>query len=154
MRGRLPVPTALKLIRGDPSHRPIKKAPEVEVVSPTLPAPSFLGKAARARWDAMLPRLVGAGLLTIVDTDLLAHFCLNITDCERFALLARKAEDDGSLEQGSRYRRLQRQHFGDAMRAALALGIGPVSRVRIPAATNQRSSTDWATQIRRELGGA
>ncbi|KAE8761248.1 hypothetical protein FSO04_04420 [Paraburkholderia madseniana] len=51
MRGRKPVPTALKLVRGNPGKRPI---PEMEAhPSPDVQMPDWLSPKAKLHWPAI-----------------------------------------------------------------------------------------------------
>ncbi|MFM0565801.1 phage terminase small subunit P27 family [Paraburkholderia sediminicola] len=73
MRGRKPVPTALKLARGNPGKRPLPDAeprPGLEVV-----IPDWLSPAARKHWPTIADPLRAAGLLTALDATALALYC-------------------------------------------------------------------------------
>jgi phage terminase small subunit len=72
MRGRKPVPSALKLLRGNPGRRKAVREVEPPVGAE---APAWLPADARAHWDRIAPGLVGVGLLTILDADSLAIYC-------------------------------------------------------------------------------
>ena len=73
MRGRKPVPTALKVVRGNPGKRPL---PENE---PTPEAgaepPDWLSEAALAHWPVVSAQLEKAGVLTEMDAPALALYC-------------------------------------------------------------------------------
>lgn len=67
------VPTALKLIRGNPGKRPINRnepQPSREVV-----IPDWLSPEARKHWPMVAEQLYGAGLLTAIDTTALGLYC-------------------------------------------------------------------------------
>lgn len=74
-RGRKPIPTAIKLARGNPSKRPIndleplpaRRAPE---------CPIELTGHAGAAWDQLTRTLEGMGVLTIADGNALARYCV------------------------------------------------------------------------------
>ncbi|CAE6855302.1 hypothetical protein R75461_07676 [Paraburkholderia nemoris] len=73
MRGRKPVPTALKLARGNPGKRPLPDAepfPGLEVV-----IPDWLSPVARKHWPTIADPLRAAGLLTALDTTALGLYC-------------------------------------------------------------------------------
>ena len=85
-----PKPTALKLIRGNPGHRPINK--QESSAPPAIPAPpKFLSRAARAEWRRHAPLLKDAGVLSHLDRDCLANLC---------QALARITEAEAELAKG------------------------------------------------------
>ena len=73
-RGPQPTPTALKIMRGNPGHRPInKKEPKPRVGTPCCP--SWLDTEAKACWERTVPELEHMGVLTLIDADALAVYC-------------------------------------------------------------------------------
>ncbi|MGF6607065.1 P27 family predicted phage terminase small subunit [Paraburkholderia sp. WSM4175] len=72
--GRKRVPTALKLIRGNPGRRPVNTNEPKPAKTPP-PAPAHLDARARAEWDRLVPELFAAGLLTSIDGAALAAYC-------------------------------------------------------------------------------
>ena len=80
MRGRKPKPTVLKLIHGNPGHRPLNKSEP----KPALGAikPRFLkGRAARI-WAQYAPELERLGVLTAVDGHMFAAWCVLAAEFE------------------------------------------------------------------------
>lgn len=75
-RGRKPVPTQLKVVRGNPGKRPIS---EDEPVTPTLEddadIPPTLSPLAREHWHTVAAQLREAKLLGRVDAHALALYC-------------------------------------------------------------------------------
>jgi P27 family predicted phage terminase small subunit len=71
--GRKPVPTALKIIRGNPGGRPL---PENEP-TPALDAemPEWLSPSAAKHWPVVARQLRDAGVLTSMDSAALALYC-------------------------------------------------------------------------------
>jgi len=69
-----PIPTKLKLARGNPGKRPLNDAePEPR---PGVPAPpSWLTKDGRDHWYKVVPELSQMGVLTLIDADTLAEYC-------------------------------------------------------------------------------
>jgi P27 family predicted phage terminase small subunit len=68
-----PVPTALKVIRGNPGKRPINRnepQPSRHVVMP-----EWLSPEAQRHWPAVAEQLHAAGLLTAIDTTALGLYC-------------------------------------------------------------------------------
>ena len=71
--GPPPKPPELRLIQGNPAHRPIRKA--ARRPSPGASCPVSLSPLARMEWRRLLPQLMRLGLLTRIDRGALASFC-------------------------------------------------------------------------------
>lgn len=75
-RGRIPRPTKLKVIDGNPGRRPLNKNEPQPHVSPLVPPPpKFLNTDGREEWARIAPELHALGLLTDVDLAVLAAYC-------------------------------------------------------------------------------
>jgi phage terminase small subunit len=73
--GPPPKPTRLKLLQGNPGHRPLNLATEPQP-KPLLPkCPRELGAAAKREWKRVAPELYRLGLLTTVDRACLSGYC-------------------------------------------------------------------------------
>lgn len=75
MRGRKPVPSALKLIRGNPSKRPINDAESTPPALVDVQMPDWLSAGAKEHWPVIAEPLHAAGLLTAIDTTALGLLC-------------------------------------------------------------------------------
>jgi P27 family predicted phage terminase small subunit len=86
VRGRKPKPTMLKLIEGNPGHRPIA----ADEVSPGKlgDPPSDLCAAALEKWREMVSPAIWGLMATGADRDQLAEYC---------RLSVRKAEAEGQV---------------------------------------------------------
>ena len=74
MRGRKKLPANLHVIRGNPSRRPIKEAPEP--ATDKVAAPSHLEGHALEEWNRILPELKALDIISNVDTAALAAYCI------------------------------------------------------------------------------
>lgn len=75
-RGQRPLPTHLKILRGNPGHHPIKGGdPEPERAAEPPEPPPFLTSYAADEWWTIVPQLHRLGLLTTVDLPSLAAYC-------------------------------------------------------------------------------
>lgn len=73
-RGPAPKPTALRVLEGNPSHRPLpKNEPKPELGVPECP--SWLPEDAQAEWHRVAPELSKLGLLAKIDGSALAAYC-------------------------------------------------------------------------------
>ena len=77
MSTKKPLPTALKIVRGNPGRRPLNDA-EPEFVLPETPpeAPAWLTAVQKEFWDDLAPMLHAAKCLTEADELALATLCV------------------------------------------------------------------------------
>lgn len=74
MRGRKPIPTPLKVLRGNPGRRPLPQ--DEPQVAAALPAPPpHLGSIAHAEWARLALPLQSIGVLTAADWSTFAAYC-------------------------------------------------------------------------------
>lgn len=74
MRGRKPIPTAMKILRGNPGRRPLNLSePKPEGGAPACPG--WLHRHAKAEWRRLVRALAPAGMLTQADLGVLAGYC-------------------------------------------------------------------------------
>ncbi len=74
MRGRLPKPTALKVLAGNPGRRPLN-AGEPQPTADGVRCPSWLSLDAKREWRRVAPELQRIRLLTVADVSPLASYC-------------------------------------------------------------------------------
>ena len=73
-RGPPPMPTKLKLLRGNPGKRPInKREPKPKRETPRCPV--WLTPEAKKFWKQIVPELRRLGVLTVVDGPALTNLC-------------------------------------------------------------------------------
>jgi P27 family predicted phage terminase small subunit len=70
------IPTHLRLLRSNPGKRPIKPEPEPAVPEKPPNPPAFLSEDAVNEWWRVAPELHALGLLTILDVQPLAAYCM------------------------------------------------------------------------------
>ena len=74
MRGRKPVPTQLKILHGNPGHRPLNlREPKPKRAVP--PCPKELDTEARREWRRITRELKAVGLISRLDRAALASYC-------------------------------------------------------------------------------
>jgi P27 family predicted phage terminase small subunit len=144
-RGPRPIPTHLKLLRGNPGHRPINPDEPKPVVPDYCPKPPpFVSGYAAEEWARIGPELHRLGLLTLVDTAPLASYCMAY---ERWRIaeeiIARVAVGDHAMH-GLLIKRdnsvavnplvvVSRKAANDMVRFASEFGLTPAARSRISA---------------------
>ncbi len=93
MQGRKPVPTELKIMRGNPGKRPLNDSephPEVEIPDP----PAHLSDPAREEWLRVSEELCLLGLISQLDLAALAIYC---TAWGRHVEAEQKLREDGLM---------------------------------------------------------
>jgi len=76
MRGRKPVPTAVKMITGNPGKRPLnKREPKPVTSQPSCPA--HLSKKAKSEWKRIAGPMHRLGIISELDRAVLAAYCQN-----------------------------------------------------------------------------
>lgn len=132
MRGRLPVPTHLKVIRGNPGKRRIHPEPEPAQPAEVPVAPTFLAGYSLAEWGRVAPELHRLGLLTGLDVMPLGAYC---TAYGRWRLaeesIARIADGDHLSPEHRALIRVARAAVADMLRFASEFGMSPTSRTRL-----------------------
>jgi P27 family predicted phage terminase small subunit len=86
-RGPAPQSQTLKLLRGNPGKRPLKKQRAAPTTTSKVSCPDWLSPAAKAEWRRVAPELARMGLLTGLDRAALAAYCQNYAvwvECSRF----------------------------------------------------------------------
>ena len=92
---RPPTPTNLRILRGNPSKRPIKPEPQPVAAAEVPPSPEFLTGYAVEEWNRVALELHRLGLLTLVDTPALAVYCYSYGKwCRATEIQAELAESD------------------------------------------------------------
>jgi P27 family predicted phage terminase small subunit len=76
MRGPPPVPTNLRLLRGNPSKRPIRPEPQPTIPDAVPSAPEWISGYAREEWERVAGELYRLRLLTVVDIAPFAAYCV------------------------------------------------------------------------------
>jgi len=144
-RGPRPTPTVLRVLRGNPGHRPINQNEPQPFVPDDCPAPPahVIGHAAE-EWNRIAPELYRLGLLTVADIGPLAAYCgayarwrtaeetiqrLANNDPELHAMLVETECGVGI----SPLIKIARWAANDMVRFAGEFGLSPAARCRIAA---------------------
>jgi phage terminase small subunit len=102
LRGPKPQPTALKLIKGNPGKRPLKKD------EPTLPPPPAdasappkrLKGAAAEEWARLFPGLVDKGIVHVGNLTMFEEYCYVLGEMRRCENLSKKISADMAIMRG------------------------------------------------------
>jgi P27 family predicted phage terminase small subunit len=144
MRGPPPTPTVVRLMRGNPSRRPINRNEPQPARTEKVPdAPDFLVGYACDEWHRVAPELHLLGLLTVLDIMPLAAYCQSCarsrTAEELIAKMAAKDEATNGLLVKGPYGdarqnplvKIARNAASDMVGYANQFGMGPAARARI-----------------------
>lgn len=134
--GRRPTPTTLKLLRGNPGHRPLNdREPQPE---PKLPSPpSHLSPAARKEWKRTGRLLLRLGLVTEIDRTALALYAQAFARWQESEEALRKygmvIKGPNGLPLQSPYLSIATRAMEQLQRSLTEFGMTPASRTRVHA---------------------
>jgi P27 family predicted phage terminase small subunit len=136
MQGRKPKPTAVKLLEGNPGKRALNHAePKPRVVAPRVPG--HLGDEENKKWKATVSELYALGLITTVDVDALAMYCVVFV---RWVKAEKMVREKGEIIKTAAGNIIQNPYLSIANRALEQLnklgaefGMTPSSRSRVKA---------------------
>jgi P27 family predicted phage terminase small subunit len=101
MPGPPPTPLHLRVIKGNPGKRRLRPEPEPVIETKCPDPPPFVTGHAADEWWRVAPELHRIGLLTMVDTMLLAAYCMAYARWraaeEKLAAMAEKDPVTGAL---------------------------------------------------------
>ena len=142
--GRKKTPTALRLITGNPSGRPMPKdEPQPPEEMPKIP--THLCKDAKKEWNRIAPVLHNMGVLTQIVKTILAAYCSSYAMWEKAWRALNKMEQeeshaDGLMIETTNGNLIQNPLVGTANKAAKdmisyasELGMTPAARTKIKA---------------------
>lgn len=136
MQGRKPKPTAVKLLEGNPGKRALNHAePKPRVVLPR--PPEHLSDDEKAKWKATVKELYPLGLVTTIDKDALAMYCVIFV---RWIKAEKMVREKGEIIKTAAGNIIQNPYLSIANRALDQLnklgaefGMTPSSRSRVKA---------------------
>jgi P27 family predicted phage terminase small subunit len=135
MRGRKPKPTAAKILAGNPGKRaPNHDEPRLPPV-PDVTAPAHLDADARVKWDELVAELYPAGLLTTIDVDALAFYCILWGRWKKAERIVREKGEviktvNGNIIQNP-YLSIANRALAQMAKIGAEFGMTPSSRTRI-----------------------
>jgi len=152
MAGRPPKPTKLKILNGNPGHRPLPQNEFTPARGGEPRMPPGLSKIARVEYRRLIRQYHGTGLLTHLDRAGLAMLC------EEYAIwihAVRMAHTLGPVVETTNGNLIQNPWLGIANRAqaeyrrwCTEFGLTPVARVRL-SMPEQKEEDDFTQFIQR-----
>jgi P27 family predicted phage terminase small subunit len=135
-----PTPLALRILRGNPSKRPLRNEPQPDRGSACPSPPGFLGVYAQEEWRRVAPVLWACGLLTTADVAVMSGYCQAFHHWrvaeEALARQASRKREGGLLTSAGRVHPLvsiARSAADQMLKIARQLGCTPIARARIGA---------------------
>lgn len=136
MQGRKPKPTAIKILAGNPGKRALNHAePKPRVVLPR--PPEHLSDEEKAKWKLTVKELYPLGLITTIDKDALAMYCVIFV---RWLKAEKMVREKGEIIKTAAGNIIQNPYLSIANRALEQLnklgaefGMTPSSRSRVKA---------------------
>lgn len=147
-RGPSPKPSSLKKLHG--TFRP-DRAPEHEAIpnlasGDQLKAPDWLSERATTKWGELALRLHSLGLLTEIDLDVFAAYCVSWSnwrdaeECiEKYGAIT-KAQS--GYEAVSPHVTRAKNHLAELIKLQNLLGLSPSARTRIDVSLQQAEESD------------
>lgn len=156
-RGPAPLPTRLKLLRGNPGRRPLNdREPQPEKARPECP--DWLDDEAKACWDDLVPQLEAMGVLTRIEGQALTAYCDTWSRWKRAVLFIREhgeilpiKDDKGKVKylQQMPQVAIARSLIQVLHRYQQEFGMTPSSRTRITA--NAKPPADKIDELKAAL---
>jgi len=138
-RGRLPMSQGLRVIRGD--ARPSRARPQIEATVPdTVPEPpAWLSEPVCAEWRSVSHELHRLGLLTELDLQLFAAWCVSVARWKAALAALAQVNDDERLTHP--LSKVCRDSAREMQRLGAPLGLaGPSSRARLSVSVKRPAS--------------
>lgn len=134
MQGRKPKPTAVKILEGNPGKRALNHAePKPRVVLPR--PPEHLSEDEKTKWKMTVKELYPLGLITTIDKDALAMYCVIFV---RWLKAEKMVREKGEIIKTAAGNIIQNPYLSIANRALDQLnklgaefGMTPSSRSRV-----------------------
>jgi P27 family predicted phage terminase small subunit len=154
-RGPRPVPTHLRVLRGNPGHRPIRDEPRPLVPDDCPEPPDFVTGYGADEWWRIASELHRLGLLTLIDIGPLAAYCVAYGRWKTAEEALAKIASNDPQTSGLLLKRdnvvmqnplvsVARKAAGDMLRAASEFGLTPAARSRIAAGVGETQPGKFA----------
>ena len=136
-RGPAPTPTAIKKRRQTfrPDRAPQNESSPNPASGEQLKAPEWLSQEAKAKWDELALRLHGQGLLTEIDLDVFALYCVTWSRWREAEEALTSKGPTTTAQSGfqavSPHVTRAKNHLAELIKLGGLLGLSPSARSRI-----------------------
>lgn len=128
-------PTALKLLQGNPSRRPLNNdEPKSEALTLDSQPPADISEDGKELWPVVCAELTASGVLTRLDEAALALYCESKA---RYNLASEQVEDQGAVIMGAQaevvnpWYRIMKFEIEIQTKLLIQFGMTPSSRSRV-----------------------
>jgi P27 family predicted phage terminase small subunit len=147
-----PVPTQIKILRGNPGKKALPKHELTPVPLVLPPAPDYLIGYAREEWDRLMRELAPYGIVSAIDTHQLAAYCtaydrwrrtteeLQRLDVKDFTIINK---ENGRASQNPLLIAVCQQGR-EMLRLACEFGFTPVARTRLSTIESKPKASKFA----------
>lgn len=145
MRGRKPIPTAIKENKGTVrKSRVLQNEVTVQLVSSIPEPPDDLSAEAKKTWRNVCDELKANGLLATVDLELVQAYCNEMSMYREAVRQIKKTNPLVKSPSGypmiNPWQTIRKQSLKSAMDLGQLFGLTPSARTRIPAASGKSES--------------
>jgi P27 family predicted phage terminase small subunit len=149
-RGPSPLPTAIRKLRGTERNRPKnEREPMPETAEP--PCPSWLPAGAKREWSRLVPELLELGVLSRVDRDALAGYCIAVDNLrvatETIAEEGRYQKTPNGYQAEHPAVAAQKRALETIRKFGAEFGLTPASRTRVQVADDGTGGSDETEQF-------
>src|SRR5689334_9844588 len=130
-----PIPTRIKLLRGNPGHRPLSSKDEPQLAAELPPCPRYLRGVARRLWDDVGKQLLRMRVITAADATALELLCGAYAEYFKASAVVRRRGATYKARTGTGFIERRRPEVAIAADAwkrvrsmLLEFGISPASR--------------------------
>jgi P27 family predicted phage terminase small subunit len=147
VRGRKPLPAALRLVQGNRGKRPIKDTPRPRGQAGR---PAGLSAAAQTEWRRLAPQLTALGLLTPADRAFFAAYCeawASWAAADRqIRALGELVLDTHGIPVKNPWLKVRGEAAAEMRQFGSEFGLSPASRTRLGGQQDDNRTTDPATR--------
>ena len=156
--GMPPIPTALKIARGNPGKKRLNlDEPKPSIASKCPNPPTWICQYAKLTWRRMAPELYKRGLLTVIDHHALAVYCQSIAEYREAIKNIQKNGALLSLETGYKYPNpylsIKNKAIGVIRQFAIELGMSPSARVHLKVTEPENPTKTRRQQVEDQIFG-
>lgn len=150
MRGRKPVPTEIKKLKGNPGRRPLP-AHEPHVAAGAV-MPEWLSADAAAHWPTVAKQLGDAGILTQIDATALALYCETFARWrmanDQVVALGPLIKSPNGFPMPSPFLGIANRAWDQMLKMLTEFGMTPSSRTRVGAVKPTEDDAEFAEFLR------
>ena len=160
-RGPRPEPTIIKMAKGNPGKRPLNKN-EPKPAADAIHPPDWVTGKSLDKWNEVVPKLIGMGVMTNADIDTLARYCTMHEQYVKYLDQVRRGldvlvirDDSGKVKymQSTPAATMMTKLAASMLRIEQEFGLTPSARSGIGASNAEKPRDELADFFARHQGG-